>query len=62
MLDPCLIPGLPPKVRRQCCNPLCGKLLSALNKQDLCFHCHGQAQLKQLAVANYRTGSSKFLR
>jgi hypothetical protein len=28
------------KTRRVCENPLCGKVLSDLNKQDFCFCCY----------------------
>ena len=45
MQDPCFIPGVIRKPRPVCGNPACGKLLSALNKQGLCFCCHDKVRL-----------------
>lgn len=36
------------KAQRQCINPLCGRLLAALNKQDLCFCCHDRLRLNRI--------------
>ncbi len=62
MLDPFLVPKQSPKIRRECCNPLCRKLLSNLNKQDLCFCCFNEARFQQSALAGYRPAPARFRR
>lgn len=48
------VPGLTRKSPRVCSNPLCGKVLSALNKQDLCFTCHNKLSYDKRQPASKR--------
>lgn len=62
MLNPIHIPMPSTKARRQCANPSCGKLLSALNKKDLCFSCHDKHILRQAGAPNHRPSASRYIR
>lgn len=57
MQDAFLIPGLIRKSPRVCGNPLCGKLLSGLNKQDLCYTCHNKLSYEKRQPASKRARS-----
>ncbi len=58
MQDVFVAPQGLPKNRRVCANPVCGKALSSLNKQAVCFGCHDRAQMERFADPAQRTGIS----
>ena len=47
-----------PKYRRVCANPVCGKALSSLNKQAVCFGWHDRAQMERFTTPAQGAGMS----
>ena len=47
MEDLFVAPQGEPKSRRVCANAFCGRNLSSLNKQMICFGCYDKAQMRR---------------
>ena len=52
MLDPFFVERTVTRTRRVCSNPLCAKLLSSMNKQELCYACYNLAMMRRSELSS----------